>query len=167
MKTKKTALVAIVMGSDSDFKTMKEAGKVLKQFDVTYVYRVLSAHRSPQDMLSFAKIAHQEGFKVIIAGAGGAAHLPGMIASHSPLPVIGVPVESRYLKGLDALLSIAQMPKGVPVACMSIANAHNAGLLALSVLGAFNEVIQNKLLKHKAKMRKISLQKDKRIQIRK
>lgn len=127
-------LVGIVMGSDSDWPTMQAAAEVCKEFDVRYEARVVSAHRTPRDMMAYASGAHRRGRKVIIAGAGGAAHLPGMVASLTPLPVIGVPVQSKSLSGLDSLLSIVQMPSGVPVATVAIGNARNAGLLAVRIL---------------------------------
>lgn len=128
-------LVGIVMGSDSDLPTMQPAADVLKQFEVPYEMRVVSAHRTPEDMVEYGKSAEGRGLKVIIAGAGGAAHLPGMLASLTVLPVVGVPVKSRALQGVDSLLSIVQMPGGVPVATVSIGNGKNAGLLAVRILG--------------------------------
>jgi 5-(carboxyamino)imidazole ribonucleotide mutase len=129
-----SALVAVVMGSDSDWPTMAGAAEVLGQFGVAHESRVLSAHRTPHDMLAFATHAAGEGYRVIIAGAGGAAHLPGMVAAATTLPVIGVPIENGALRGIDALLSIAQMPAGIPVATMAIGGARNAGLLAVRIL---------------------------------
>lgn len=153
MSTKtKRALVGIVMGSDSDWPTMQAAAKALEEFGVAHEIRVVSAHRTPRDMATYGETAHKRGLRVIIAGAGGAAHLPGMLASHTPLPVIGVPVESKTLKGLDSLLSIAQMPAGVPVATVAIGNARNAGLLAVRILGIANEALQAKHLHFQAKM---------------
>src|SRR5579863_1611568 len=128
MSKSKGPLVGIIMGSDSDWPTLKAAADVCHEFGVRHETRVVSAHRTPLDMADYAQTAHERGLKVIIAGAGGAAHLPGMVASLTPLPVIGVPVESRSLKGLDSLLSIVQMPGGVPVATMAIGNGRNAGL---------------------------------------
>ena len=130
--------VAVVMGSQSDWETMKEACEALSQFNVPWKAEVVSAHRTPQRMYDFARSAHENGYKVIIAGAGGAAHLPGMIAALTPLPVLGVPVKSRTLSGWDSLLSIVQMPKGVAVGTLAIgsAGAFNAGLLAAQMLGA-------------------------------
>ena len=133
---KKKAEVAIVMGSKTDHKVLSAACEALEVFKVPYSVEVVSAHRTPEEMQSFAKNAHLNGIKVIIAGAGGAAHLPGMIASLTPLPVIGVPIQVGKLQGLDALLSIAQMPKGVPVACMAVDNAYNAGLFAVRILAS-------------------------------
>ena len=129
-----TALVGIVMGSDSDLPTMRAAADICRRFDVEYEIRIVSAHRTPTDMAEYGCTAHQRGLRVIIAGAGGAAHLPGMLAAHTPLPVIGVPVPTEWLRGLDSLLSIVQMPTGVPVATVAIANAANAGLLAMRIL---------------------------------
>ncbi len=130
------ALVGLVMGSDSDWPTMEEAAKVLDEFAVPYEADVVSAHRMPHEMVEYGAHAQDRGLRVLIAGAGGAAHLPGMLASVTPLPVIGVPVPLRHLDGLDSLLSIVQMPAGVPVATVSIGGARNAGLLAVRILGA-------------------------------
>ncbi len=127
-------LVSIVMGSDSDWPTMEAAGLALDEFGVPWEADVVSAHRMPEDMVAFGRAAHERGIRVIIAGAGGAAHLPGMLASLTPLPVIGVPVALKHLDGMDSLLSIVQMPAGVPVATVSIGNARNAGLLAVRIL---------------------------------
>ncbi|MFP5520436.1 MAG: 5-(carboxyamino)imidazole ribonucleotide mutase [Bdellovibrionia bacterium] len=124
------------MGSKTDYKILEQALVALKEFNVGYHVEVVSAHRTPEKMFEFASQAHLKGFQVIIAGAGGAAHLPGMVASLTPLPVIGVPIQVGSLKGLDALLSIAQMPKGVPVACMAVDNAYNAGLFAVRILAS-------------------------------
>ena len=137
------------MGSDSDWPTMEAAVKVCGEFEVPCEVQVVSAHRTPDDMARYAKSAHRRGLRVIIAGAGGAAHLPGMVASHTPLPVIGVPVESKCLKGLDSLLSIVQMPGGIPVATVAIGGAHNAGLLALSILASSDPVLQAKVIRFK------------------
>jgi 5-(carboxyamino)imidazole ribonucleotide mutase len=131
-------VVGIIMGSDSDWPTMEAASLALKEFDVAHEVRVVSAHRTPVDMLDYAASAADRGLRVIIAGAGGAAHLPGMVASMSPLPVIGVPVPLKYLDGMDSLLSIVQMPAGVPVATVSVAGARNAGLLAVRILACAN-----------------------------
>lgn len=141
----KKSKVAIVMGSDSDMRIMKDAVDTLKSFKVSCEVKVVSAHRTPQEMLDFAKSAKDKGFDVIIAGAGGAAHLPGMIASATTLPVVGVPVQLRHLDGLDSLLSVAQMPKGVPVATMAIDNATNAALYALRILAIKDSKISKKL----------------------
>jgi 5-(carboxyamino)imidazole ribonucleotide mutase len=128
------ARVGIVMGSDSDWPVMSEAATVLKEFGIRVEADVVSAHRMPEAMIEYGRTAHTRGLEVIIAGAGGAAHLPGMLASLTPLPVIGVPVPLKYLDGMDSLLSIVQMPAGVPVATVSIGNARNAGLLAARIL---------------------------------
>lgn len=127
-------LVGIVMGSDSDWPTMKLAAEALEEFGIPFEAKVVSAHRMPEDMIAYGREAHDRGLKVIIAGAGGAAHLPGMLASVTPLPVVGVPVPLKYLDGMDSLLSIVQMPAGVPVATVSIGGARNAGLLAVRML---------------------------------
>jgi 5-(carboxyamino)imidazole ribonucleotide mutase len=129
-------VVGLVMGSDSDWPVMEEAAKVLEEFGIGYEADVVSAHRMPQDMLQYGQRAADRGLRVIIAGAGGAAHLPGMLASVTPLPVIGVPVPLEHLDGMDSLLSIVQMPAGVPVATVSVGGARNAGLLAARILGA-------------------------------
>lgn len=129
------AIVGIAMGSSSDLPVMEEAAHVLREFDIPFEVRVLSAHRTPDAMTAYATSARSRGIRVIIAGAGGAAHLPGMIAASTPIPVIGVPVPSRHLKGMDSLLSIVQMPGGVPVASVAIGGAKNAGLLAVQILG--------------------------------
>src|SRR5438067_5812718 len=145
-------LVGIIMGSDSDLPTMREAAKSCERFGVPYELRVVSAHRTPWDMASYASTAHERGLKVIIAGAGGAAHLPGMVAAHSPLPVIGVPVQSRALSGLDSLLSIVQMPPGVPVATVAIGGAANAGLLAVQILAAHDPDLLARVLQYKEEL---------------
>jgi 5-(carboxyamino)imidazole ribonucleotide mutase len=152
LSTSHTPLVGIVMGSDSDLPTMQAAGDICAQFGVTHEIRIISAHRTPDDMADYGKTAHTRGIKVIIAGAGGAAHLPGMLAAFSPLPVIGVPVMSEALRGMDSLLSIVQMPAGVPVATVSIGNAKNAGLLAVQMLAAHDAGLLQKVLDYKAKL---------------
>jgi 5-(carboxyamino)imidazole ribonucleotide mutase len=134
-KVSKKPLVGVIMGSSSDWETMKEAVAALQEMGISYEAKVVSAHRTPKLMVDYATSAAKRGLEVIIAGAGGAAHLPGMTASLTPLPVIGVPVTSKQLKGLDSLLSIVQMPAGIPVATVSIGNARNAGLLAARILG--------------------------------
>lgn len=141
------AQVAVIMGSTSDWETMKHACEVLEQLEITYEKKVISAHRTPDLMFQFAEEARAQGIRVIIAGAGGAAHLPGMVAAKTTLPVIGVPVQSKALNGLDSLLSIVQMPGGVPVATVAIgkAGATNAGLLAAQILGTTNERIAEQL----------------------
>lgn len=143
MNTRKP-IVGIVMGSDSDLPTMKQAADVCKEFNIDYEIRVVSAHRTPLDMTDYGQTAHKRGIKIIIAGAGGAAHLPGMLASNSPLPVIGVPIQSKSLNGLDSLLSIVQMPPGVPVATVGIGGGRNAGLLAIKMLAVGDSVLLNK-----------------------
>lgn len=149
----KKATIAIVMGSDSDLAVMKDAVEVLNTFKIPYHIEVVSAHRTPQRMLEFAEQASDSGFKVIIAGAGGAAHLPGMIASATTLPVIGVPVKLKRLNGLDSLLSIVQMPKGIPVAAVAIDNAANAALLAIRILGTQDKKIHKALIQQQKDMK--------------
>ena len=148
MKKSEKNLVAVVMGSKSDWETMKNAEKVLNELNINNECKIISAHRTPNRMNLFAKKAQEKGFKVIIAGAGGAAHLPGMIASHTNIPVIGVPINSTSLDGLDSLLSIVQMPKGIPVASMSIGNsgAINAAVFAAEVLSLEDKKIAKSLL---------------------
>lgn len=156
-------LVGIIMGSDSDLEVMMEAAKILDQFSISYEVKIVSAHRTPDLMAQYGKTAHKKGIKVIIAGAGGAAHLPGMTASHTPLPVIGVPVKSRSLDGLDSLLSIVQMPGGVPVAAVAINMAKNAGILAAQIIGTGNPSVQKKIISYKKKLESESLKKNKKI----
>ena len=146
-------LVAIIMGSDSDWPVMKNAAQMLADFGVAYEAKVVSAHRTPDLMFQFAENAHKEGYQIIIAGAGGAAHLPGMVAAKTTLPVLGVPVPSKHLQGQDSLLSIVQMPKGVPVATFAIgeAGAANAGLFALSIFANHDADLANKLAEFRAK----------------
>ncbi|GFG72927.1 5-(carboxyamino)imidazole ribonucleotide mutase [Mycobacterium botniense] len=138
--------VAVIMGSDSDWSVMAAAADALAEFDIPYEVRVVSAHRTPMLMLDYAHGAAERGIEVIIAGAGGAAHLPGMVASATPLPVIGVPVPLAHLDGLDSLLSIVQMPAGVPVATVSIGGARNAGLLAVRILGSANPQLRSRVV---------------------
>jgi 5-(carboxyamino)imidazole ribonucleotide mutase len=138
-------LVGVIMGSKSDLDVMQDCVQVLKEFKVPHEVRVVSAHRTPEEMFEYAQNARERGLKVIVAGAGGAAHLPGMVASLTTLPVIGVPVPTKHLKGEDSLYSIVQMPAGVPVAAVAIGNAKNAGLLALRILGATDAKIAKKL----------------------
>ena len=144
--------VAIVMGSQSDWETMKNAAAVLEKLGVGHECRIVSAHRTPDRLVTFAKGAHLEGFKVIIAGAGGAAHLPGMVAAMTHLPVLGVPVESKALKGMDSLLSIVQMPGGIPVGTLAIGvpGATNAGILAASILATADEALAGRLIAFRA-----------------
>jgi 5-(carboxyamino)imidazole ribonucleotide mutase len=139
-------LVGIIMGSDSDLPTMQDAIAVCEEFGVPTEVAIVSAHRTPERMMEYAKSAHQRGIKVIIAGAGGAAHLPGMVASLTPLPVIGVPVPSRHLQGVDSLYSIVQMPSGIPVATVAIGNAKNAGLLAVQILATHQPELLERVL---------------------
>jgi 5-(carboxyamino)imidazole ribonucleotide mutase len=134
-------LVGIIMGSDSDLPTMKAAIAICEDFNVPHEVAIVSAHRTPDRMVDYAKTAHRRGLKVIIAGAGGAAHLPGMVAALTPLPVIGVPVMTRTLSGIDSLYSIVQMPRGIPVATVAIGNAQNAGLLAVQILGSHDPAL--------------------------
>jgi 5-(carboxyamino)imidazole ribonucleotide mutase len=144
-------MVSIIMGSDSDLPIMKQAAEMLDLFGIPYELDIVSAHRTPLKMVDFAQDAHYRGIKVIIAGAGGAAHLPGMVASLSPLPVIGVPIKSsNSIDGWDSLLSILQMPNGVPVATVALNAAKNAGILAAQILGACDEKIQNKIIHYKS-----------------
>lgn len=157
--TTESPRVGIIMGSDSDWPTMKAAAEICVQFEVEFEARVVSAHRTPHDMGEYGDEAHKRGLQVIIAGAGGAAHLPGMVASHTPLPVIGVPVQSKALNGLDSLLSIVQMPGGIPVATVAIGNAKNAGLLAISILAAQDPPLQERLLEYKKQMAEASRKK--------
>ena len=137
--------VAIIMGSDSDWPVMEEAAKALESLGITFTAEVVSAHRMPEEMVEFAKTAAAKGYKVIIAGAGGAAHLPGMVASLTTLPVIGVPVSLKNLEGMDSLLSIVQMPAGIPVATVGVGNAKNAGILAARILGISDAAISAKV----------------------
>jgi 5-(carboxyamino)imidazole ribonucleotide mutase len=146
--------VGIVMGSDSDWPVMGAAGLALREFDVGYEADVVSAHRMPDAMISYGRSAHTRGLEVIIAGAGGAAHLPGMLASVTPLPVIGVPVPLKYLDGMDSLLSIVQMPAGVPVATVAIGNARNAGLLAVRILAASDQRLRQRMIDFQDQLRK-------------
>lgn len=155
-----TPLVGIIMGSDSDLPTMQKAADALHEFGVAHELKVVSAHRTPDDMARYAKAAARRGLKIVIAGAGGAAHLPGMVASHTTLPVIGVPIESKALKGLDSLLSIAQMPAGVPVATVAIGNGRNAGLLAIGILAAFDRRLGAKLAAFRRRMARDSRRKN-------
>ena len=152
--------VGVIMGSDSDWPVLEAAGAALDEFGVEYEVGVYSAHRTPQRMLDYATSAASRGLKVIIAGAGGAAHLPGMVASATVLPVIGVPVPLKYLDGMDSLLSIVQMPAGVPVATVSVGGARNAGLLAVRILAASDEGLRAKMARFQADLEKLVLDKD-------
>jgi 5-(carboxyamino)imidazole ribonucleotide mutase len=151
-KTVKGALVGIIMGSDSDWPTMKAAADACAEFGIAHEARVISAHRTPQDLSRYATGAHKRGLRVIIAGAGGAAHLPGVTAALTPLPVIGVPIMSKALKGIDSLLSIVQMPSGIPVASVAIDGARNAGLLAVQILAVGDAALQKKVLEFKLRL---------------
>jgi 5-(carboxyamino)imidazole ribonucleotide mutase len=152
--------VGVIMGSDSDWPTMQAAAEALDEFAISYGVRVVSAHRTPHAMLDYAGSAAEQGMKVIIAGAGGAAHLPGMVASATPLPVIGVPVPLKHLDGLDSLLSIVQMPAGVPVATVSIGGARNAGLLAVRILAASDPALLAKMREFQDGLRATVAEKD-------
>lgn len=146
-------MISIIMGSDSDLPVMRQAADVLKAFEIPFEITIVSAHRTPDRMFSFAREAHEKGTKVIIAGAGGAAHLPGMVAAITPLPVIGVPIKSsNSIDGWDSMLSILQMPNGVPVATVALNAAKNAGLLAVQILGAHDPAIRDKMIAYKQEM---------------
>ncbi len=166
MKTKtQTALVGILMGSDSDWPVMKAAADVCADFGIACDVKVISAHRTPQDLSRYAASAHKRGMRVIIAGAGGAAHLPGVTAAFTPLPVIGVPISTKDLKGLDSLLSIVQMPSGIPVATVAIGGARNAGLLAMQILGVADPKVQRQMLGFKARLAVESRAKTKKLNL--
>jgi 5-(carboxyamino)imidazole ribonucleotide mutase len=152
--------VGVIMGSDSDWPVMSAAAEALAEFGIEHEVRVVSAHRTPREMLDYASGAADRGLRVIIAGAGGAAHLPGMVASMTPLPVIGVPVPLKYLDGMDSLLSIVQMPAGVPVATVSIGGARNAGLLAVRILGASDPVLLDRMAGYQDSLRDLVAEKD-------
>jgi 5-(carboxyamino)imidazole ribonucleotide mutase len=156
--------VGVIMGSDSDWPVMKAAAEALAEFGVSHEVRVVSAHRTPELMIGYAQSAASRGLRVIIAGAGGAAHLPGMVASATPLPVIGVPVPLRYLDGMDSLLSIVQMPAGVPVATVSIGGARNAGLLAVRILAASDEALRAKMTAYQDDLKRLVAEKDTALQ---
>jgi 5-(carboxyamino)imidazole ribonucleotide mutase len=156
----KKPIVGIIMGSDSDLPTMQEAATILDEFGVEFEMKITSAHRTPNFMATYSSTALKRGIKVIIAGAGGAAHLPGMTASHTPLPVIGVPIKTKALEGLDSLLSIAQMPGGVPVATVAIGGGKNAGLLAVQMLSISDKKLQKKMIDYKKALEKESLKKN-------
>lgn len=151
--------VGIVMGSDSDWPVMKAAAEALAEFDIAHEADVVSAHRMPEEMLAYGKEAAGRGLSVIIAGAGGAAHLPGMLAAVTPLPVIGVPVPLKHLDGMDSLLSIVQMPAGVPVATVAVGNARNAGLLAVRILAATDPALQQRMVDFQAELKKVAQEK--------
>jgi 5-(carboxyamino)imidazole ribonucleotide mutase len=156
-------LIGILMGSDTDWPTMKAAADACAEFNIPCDVRVISAHRTPHDLADYATDAHKRGMRVIIAGAGGAAHLPGVTAAFTPLPVIGVPIESKALKGLDSLLSIVQMPSGIPVATVAIGGGRNAGLLAIKILAVSDRALQKKVLAFKARLADESRAKNKNL----
>ncbi|NJC85003.1 5-(carboxyamino)imidazole ribonucleotide mutase [Planosporangium mesophilum] len=156
--------VGVIMGSDSDWPVMKAAAEALAEFDVPFEAHVVSAHRTPEKMIEYAHSAASRGLRVIIAGAGGAAHLPGMVASATPLPVIGVPVPLKYLDGMDSLLSIVQMPAGVPVATVSVGGARNAGLLAVRILAASDEALRSRMAAYQEDLKRLVAEKDAALQ---
>jgi 5-(carboxyamino)imidazole ribonucleotide mutase len=156
-------VVGIIMGSDSDWPTMKAAADACAEFSVPHEVQVISAHRTPRDLERYASSAQKRGLRVIIAGAGGAAHLPGVTAAFTPLPVIGVPIESKALKGLDSLLSIVQMPSGIPVATVAIGGARNAGLLAVQILAVGDAALLRKVLAFKARLAQESRAKNRKL----
>ncbi len=158
--------VGLIMGSDSDWPTMQAAAEALAEFGIRFEVGVVSAHRTPQRMLDYARAAAARGIRVIIAGAGGAAHLPGMVASATALPVIGVPVPLKYLDGMDSLLSIVQMPAGVPVATVSIGGARNAGLLAVRILAAADPELRTRMEQFQANLETMVLEKDEALRTR-
>ena len=157
-------VVGVIMGSDSDWPVMSDAAQALRDFDVPHEVHVVSAHRMPTEMADYAGAAAGRGLKVIIAGAGGAAHLPGMVASMTTLPVIGVPVPLKYLDGMDSLLSIVQMPSGVPVATVGIGNSRNAGLLAVRILAADDAALATRMAEYQASLRDLAVAKDAALQ---
>lgn len=157
-------LIGIIMGSDSDLPTMQPAIAICEEFSVPYEVAIVSAHRTPDRMVNYAQEAHQRGLKVIIAGAGGAAHLPGMVASLTPLTVIGVPVATRHLQGLDSLYSIVQMPRGIPVATVAIGNAQNAGLLAVQILASHDSKLLEKVQQYRKNLAQTVLDKQQKLE---
>ncbi|WP_019500956.1 5-(carboxyamino)imidazole ribonucleotide mutase [Pseudanabaena sp. PCC 6802] len=159
-----TPLVSIIMGSDSDLPTMQAAIAICQQFNVPHEVSIVSAHRTPDRMVEFAKHAHTRGIRVIIAGAGGAAHLPGMVASLTPLPVIGVPVATKQLNGVDSLYSIVQMPKGIPVATVAIGNAENAGLLAIQILATSHPELLDRIQIYRQELARTVLAKQEQLE---
>jgi 5-(carboxyamino)imidazole ribonucleotide mutase len=161
--TSSAPLVGVIMGSDSDLEVMQGAVDVLAEFGVPHEVRIISAHRTPDVMVDYARSAAGRGLRVIVAGAGGAAHLPGMTASMTPLPVIGVPVPLRLLDGLDSLLSIVQMPAGVPVATVAIGNGRNAGLLAVRILGTFDAELRDRMAQFQDDLADVVREKDDRL----
>ncbi len=157
-------LIGIIMGSDSDLPTMKAAIEICEQFEISHEVAIVSAHRTPERMLEYAHTAHERGLKVIIAGAGGAAHLPGMVASLTPLPVIGVPVQTKTLQGVDSLYSIVQMPAGIPVATVAIGNATNAGLLAVQILATQDPELSAQIIAYRQSLNEMVLTKQARLE---
>lgn len=157
-------IVGIIMGSDSDLQVMSKAAQILDEFKISYELTIVSAHRTPKRLFDYASSALKRGIKVIIAGAGGSAHLPGMVASITPLPVIGVPIKTKSLDGLDSLLSIAQMPPGIPVATVAINGAKNAGILAVSIIGVNDKKILKKIQLYKNKLKKEVTEKAKKLE---
>lgn len=158
------ALIGIIMGSDSDLPTMQDAIAVCEEFEIEREVAIVSAHRTPERMVTYAQQAHKRGLKVIIAGAGGAAHLPGMVASLTPLPVIGVPVPTRHLQGVDSLYSIVQMPRGIPVATVAIGNARNAGLLAVQILATSQPDLQERVQQYRQTLTQSVMAKQQRLE---
>lgn len=161
--TDSSSRVGIIMGSDSDLPTMKSAIIVCQDFAVSCEVRIVSAHRTPKVMVDYAQTAHEQGIKVIIAGAGGAAHLPGMVASLTPLPVIGVPIATHHLHGVDSLYSIVQMPRGIPVATVAIGNAENAGLLAVQILASYDSKLLKKIQEHRQNLTQMVIEKQEKL----
>ena len=159
----KPPLIGIIMGSDSDLPTMRAAIEICEQFKIAHEVAIVSAHRTPERMVEYAQTAHQRGLKVIIAGAGGAAHLPGMVASLTPLPVIGVPVQTKTLQGIDSLYSIVQMPAGIPVATVAIGNATNAGLLAVQILATQDPELLAQVIAYRQSLKEMVLDKQARL----
>src|ERR1043165_9944778 len=162
-KKSQKSVVGILLGSDSDWPTMKGAADACAEFGIAHEVQVISAHRTPQDLIRYASGAHKRGVRVIIAGAGGAAHLPGVTAALTPLPVIGVPIAGKVLSGLDSLLSIVQMPSGIPVATVAIGGARNAGLLAVQILAVGDPQLQKKVLEFKSKLAEESRKKNRNL----
>ena len=150
-----TPAVGIIMGSDSDLPVMQGAIAICEDFGIAHEVAIVSAHRTPEKMVDYAQTAHERGIKVIIAGAGGAAHLPGMVAALTPLPVVGVPVPTRHLKGIDSLYSIVQMPGGIPVATVAIGNAKNAGLLAVQIIGSHDPEVLQKVIDYRQSLKEM------------
>ena len=160
----KKPFVGIIMGSDSDLPLMRDATRILEEFGVAVETTIVSAHRTPDRLVEYAKEAAGKELKVIIAGAGGSAHLPGMVASFTPLPVIGVPIKTKSMEGLDSLLSIAQMPPGIPVATVAVNGAKNAGILAVEILGAFDKALQEKMMEYKRHLKVVVEEKVEQLQ---